>query len=87
MGMYFDAEAGDKLIDGTDSCRAVLHAGSAHIEIWCEDYERHYGNVPADFTAPQINVVIRFYRAGEKHGDQLGRLAQQAILRQALGVQ
>ncbi|MGE8454451.1 MAG: hypothetical protein ACN6OP_28340 [Pseudomonadales bacterium] len=86
MGMYLDEAAGDKLIDGTEGCHAVLHHGGSHIEVWCEDYERHYGNVPADFTAREINVAIAFFRAGERKGEEFGKLAKQAEIRRVLGL-
>ncbi|MGT2457799.1 hypothetical protein ACU4GI_33395 [Cupriavidus basilensis] len=86
MGMQMDAEAGDKLIEGTEGCHAVLHAGSDHIEVWCEEFVCHYGNVQAGFTGEQINVAVRFYRMGEKHGEDSGRRAQQREIQRVMGL-
>lgn len=86
MGMYCDEAAGDKIIDGTDSCVAVLHKDSNHIEVWDEDCESHFGNVPADFTAAQINVAMSFYRAGWSVGRVSGTIDKQQEIRRVLGL-
>lgn len=86
MGMYCEEKAGDKIIDGTEGCVAVLHKDSDQIEIWDEDCECHYGNVPADFSAAQINVAMRFYRAGESAGREYGASVKQREIRSVLGL-
>ena len=86
MGMYCDEKAGDKLIDGVEGYMAVLHAGSKHIEIWCEEAERHYGNVPADLTPEQINVVMRFYCKGEERGIEQGKAEKQCEMQRVMGL-
>lgn len=86
MGMYCDETAGDKIIDGTEDCVAVLHKDSDHIEIWDTDCEGHYGNVPADFSPSQINVAMRFYHAGEKAGREYGACEKQHEMRRVLGL-
>lgn len=86
MGMYCDQAAGDKFIDGTEGCVAVLHKDSKHIEVWDEDCEHHFGNVPADFTAAQINVAMRFFLAGERAGRVIGAIDKQNEIRRALGL-
>jgi len=86
MGLMCDESAGDKMIAGTNGCSAVLHKDALHIEIWCEDYERHYGNVPADFTAEQINVVVHFYHVGESRGREFGAKQKQHEIRSVLGI-
>ncbi|HIH2744941.1 TPA: hypothetical protein ACYLN4_000607 [Burkholderia lata] len=83
MGMYCDVAAGDRMIDGIDGGNAVHHRGSDHIEVWCEEYELHYGNLPADSTVEQINAAIRFYHAGEKAGIRYGEIKKQHEIRRS----
>lgn len=86
MGLYCDEAAGDKIINGTEGCIAVLHRNSNHIEVWNEDSEHHFGNVPADFTAAQINVVMSFYRAGWSVGRVTGTIEKQHEICRVLGL-
>lgn len=86
MGMYCDEAAGDKIIEGTEGCVAVLHKNGKHIEVWDGDCECHFGNVPADFTAAQINVAMSFFRAGERVGRVNGAIEKQHEIRRALGL-
>jgi len=86
MGLYCDEKAGDKFIDGTINCVAVLHKDSNHIEVWDEDCEQHFGNLPANSTAEHINAAVRFYRAGEAAGHKAGAASKQAEVRAALGI-
>lgn len=85
MGLYCDEKAGDKFIDGTENCVAVLHKDARHIEVWDEDCECHIGNLPANFTADQINAAMRFYDAGERAGRTRGAADAQYTIRKALG--
>lgn len=86
MGLYIDEKNGDKFLDGTKGCCGVLRFGSNQIEIWDEDYERHYGNVPSSFTTEHINVVMQFYRAGELRGEEHGKIAKQFEIKKVLGL-
>lgn len=86
MGLYCDEKAGDKFIDGTVDCLAVLHKDSNHIEVWDTDAEQHFGNLPANATAEHINAAMRFYHAGESIGRKLGAAEKQAQIRAALGI-
>lgn len=86
MGLHIDEKNGDKLVEGTNGCCGVLRLGSNQIEIWDEEYEQHYGNVPSNFTAEHINVVMHFYRAGELRGEEYGKLVKQFEIKKVLGI-
>lgn len=86
MSLYIDEKNGDKFIKGANGCHGVLRSGSKQIEIWDEDYEQHYGNVPSNFTVEHINVVMNFYRAGEQRGEAYGKLVKQLEIKKVLGL-
>ena len=86
MELYCDEKAGDKFIDGTVDCLAVLHKDSNHIEVWDTDAEQHFGNLPANATAEHINAAMRFFKAGEAAGRKAGAAEKQAQIRAALGL-
>ncbi|WP_176000173.1 hypothetical protein [Burkholderia vietnamiensis] len=77
MGMHCDESVGDKIIEGTICCKAVRHHGRDVIEVWSEDFEQLYGNVPATFTVAHINIAAQFFLAGVLAGEQGGRKALQ----------
>ena len=86
MGLFCDVKAGDKIIEGNVECLAVLHKDSDHIEVWDTDAECHFGNLPASFTADQINAAMRFYKAGAAAGRKDGAARKQAEIRAVLGI-
>lgn len=77
---------GDRYIEGTEGCHAIVRPDSNVAEIWCEDFERKCGYVPANYTGEQINLVLRFYREGEKRGIETGKREKQQEVLAALGI-
>lgn len=82
--MHCDESMGDKIIEGTIGCKAVRHHGCDVIEVWSEDYEHLYGNVPDTFTVEHINIAAQFFLAGVRAGEQGGSKVLQAEARRLL---
>lgn len=43
----------------------------SHIEVWSADGEKYLGNAPLNFTLKQIEVTVRFHKAGEEYRNHL----------------
>jgi hypothetical protein len=86
MGLWFDEKNGDVMLEGTVDCLAVLHKGGNRYEVWDTDAEAHYGSMPADSTAAQINAAVSFYNAGLAVGRRIGIAENQRNIRSNLGL-
>lgn len=42
----------------------------SHIEVWSADGEKYLGNALLNFTPEQIEVTVRFHKAGEEYRSQ-----------------
>lgn len=87
MGLYLDAENGDKLIEGVVNGLAVQRKGRASLEIWDEDGDYCLGHLPVGMTPDQISAAIAMHRRGYEAGIEVGKARKQAEIRAALGVQ
>lgn len=86
MGMFFNEAHGDEMIEGLRGCTPVKRKDRNIIEVWCEEYDLHYGDVPGDYTPQHIHAAMSFYRAGEAAGVRDGELRKQQEIRKVLGL-
>jgi hypothetical protein len=95
MGMYVESES--NLIEGTKGCLAQIvrdDAGVAKgVEVWDEDAEQHFGNLPADVTglppravAALANELARAWRAGRETGITYGEFKKLSQIQNVLGI-
>jgi len=79
---------GGTIIKGTDSSVLAIRWPN-RIEVWDMDAETCFGTLPAvpeDLVLPLVEVVMKFYDAGEGSGLEQGRALAQIEMRRALGL-
>ena len=81
MGLYIEND--NDLFGGNGFLAARRND---HIEVWCEDGERFYGNVPLDFTLTNIEVAVNFFSSGEGSGIETGKRLKTQEFRALLGI-
>lgn len=79
----------DKVLEGFQQAN-VVHRESGFFEVWCEDWEKCYGNfppnMPIEYLQIAVNVAVRFYKDGEKEGIEYGKKLKSVEIVTALGL-
>lgn len=60
--------------------------GDGHIEVWDEDGELHYGNLPKGADGKAADILYQGWKAGFEAGQDYGKALVQGQIRAALGL-
>ena len=85
MSCYTDEN--DKILEGFSNVNVVRRQTGTY-EVWCEDWELMYGTFPAYFSEEElhtaVDVAVRFYKDGEKAGQEYGKQLKAIEIKRAL---